>query len=63
ELAQTIGDMQPGIKILFTSGFPASEFQQRGVCIHGHDLLRKPYRLSELREAVHRVLVGEDSRS
>jgi PAS domain S-box-containing protein len=55
ELVQTIADLRPGIKVLFTSGFPATEFAQRGVTLQGYELLRKPYRLSDLREAVARV--------
>jgi signal transduction histidine kinase len=47
ELAQAIGQLQPGIRVVFTSGFPAEALAERsGRPVMG-PLLRKPYLRSE----------------
>jgi PAS domain S-box-containing protein len=61
DLAQHIAKIRPALKVLFTSGFPTAELEQRGVSIHGNKLLRKPYRLAELHKAIQRALAAADT--
>jgi len=52
ELAETIRRSNPAIKIIFTSGFPAEALAQKSLALDGGILLNKPYRLTELGEAI-----------
>ena len=59
ELAARVRELHPGIKLLLTSGY-AEEFANADRLFSDRlPLLRKPYRLADLAEAVHRVLSGE----
>jgi signal transduction histidine kinase/ActR/RegA family two-component response regulator len=55
ELVRVVGDLYPHIAILFVTGFvgEAGEAEE----LTGHDLLRKPFTVSALAEAVAKALV------
>jgi PAS domain S-box-containing protein len=52
ELAERVRRTRPSIKIIFTSGFPAEALAQKSLALDGGILLNKPYRLTELGDAV-----------
>jgi DNA-binding NtrC family response regulator len=53
QLAQAASSIAPQMKVLFTSGFPASAFEEVGVqAWETFDLLQKPYKSSELIRAL-----------
>src|SRR5258706_3080997 len=58
KLADMIKVRRPAVKILYTTGFPHRVSEYLGV-IHGR-ILRKPYRQSELTEAIAFTLVDDD---
>jgi DNA-binding LytR/AlgR family response regulator len=57
QLAEAAKGVAPQIKVLFTSGFPASAFDELGLQ-QGEDfsLLKKPYKRDELVAALARAL-------
>ncbi len=56
ELAQRIRRMNPGTRIIFTSGFPADALEERsGTRVDG-PLLHKPYQRSEFAAMIQRTL-------
>jgi PAS domain S-box-containing protein len=60
ELAEAASAIAPEMKVLYTSGFPASAFDEVGVDPgHNLSLLKKPYRAAELVEAIGRVAAGD----
>ena len=59
DLAEEIKKIDPTMKILFTSGYPAYAFQHLGITeMQELKLLRKPYRRLELQEAITTLLTG-----
>jgi DNA-binding LytR/AlgR family response regulator len=58
ELATRARAMRPGLKILFTSGFPGAERSEGTELEEGDVLLSKPYRRFDLAKAVHDVLAA-----
>jgi len=56
ELAEIVRARHPATKIIYTSGFPADALAAKDVPLGGNVLLRKPYFLAELGEAVARAL-------
>ena len=56
ELAKQIAAIQPGIKCLFVSGYPADMVAQRGVLESGVHFLHKPFSLYELATTVSQAL-------
>ncbi len=54
ELARKVREMQPGIKIIFTSGFPAEALAERSGKLEGGPLLHKPYQRAEFADIVRR---------
>ena len=48
--------LRPGIKVLFTSGYPSEAAVKRGLMDKGADLLSKPYSKTELIESVRKAL-------
>jgi PAS domain S-box-containing protein len=53
QLAERATQITPGVKVLFTSGFPASAFEEVGVnAWEGFDLLQKPYKAADLINAI-----------
>ncbi len=59
QLAEEVRKMDPRMKVLFTSGYPAFAFEHLGFDeLDNIKLLRKPYRLVELKAALVDVLDG-----
>lgn len=59
QLAEKVRHMIPQIRVLFTSGFPASAFDELGIAQHeGFELLKKPYKSDDLMAAIGRIFAG-----
>jgi signal transduction histidine kinase/CheY-like chemotaxis protein len=56
ELANKARAMRPGLKVLFTSGFPGAPSGNAAELRAGDALLNKPYRREQLVAALHQVL-------
>ena len=56
QLAERIAAIQPGIKRLYVSGYPADFVAQRGVLGEGVNFLQKPFSLQELAVKVREML-------
>ena len=56
ELARRAQTSTPKLKVLLTSGYPEEVFQQHGRPADGVPLLRKPYKRTELAEALRTAL-------
>jgi len=54
ELAQKVRELRPGIKVIFTSGFPAEALEERSGKLEGGPLLHKPYQRAEFADMVRR---------
>jgi signal transduction histidine kinase/CheY-like chemotaxis protein len=58
ELAEAAVQMRPGLKVLFTSGFPQAAFGPGGLLTQRDLLLSKPYRKQELAQKVRDALAA-----
>ena len=58
DLAETVREMCPGIRVLFPSGFTEKSLALTGNLKVGSSLIRKPYKRSELLNLVDRALSG-----
>ena len=56
DLVKVIGDITPGLKYLFTSGYTADVIAPRGVLDEDVHFLQKPFSLKDLAAKVHEVL-------
>ena len=57
QLADVVAEIAPHTKVLFTSGFPASAFEEVGVRAWDRfDLLQKPYKSADLVQAIRALL-------
>ena len=56
DLANLIGDIKPGLKCLFTSGYTANVIAHHGVLDEGVHFLQKPFALKDLASKVREVL-------
>lgn len=56
ELADTLGTLKDGFRILFISGYSDDIIAQHGVLAEGIDLLQKPFAVKALAEKVRKVL-------
>lgn len=57
QLAEAARTLAPNLKVLFTSGFPASAFDELGLKQHQNiELLKKPYKRNDLMLAIARTL-------
>ncbi len=54
ELAQKVRELRPGIKVIFTSGFPAEALAERSGKLEGGPLLHKPYQRAEFADIVRK---------
>jgi len=54
ELVQKVRDINPAIRCIYTSGFPADALAHKSLEVRDCELIRKPYRLAELKEAIQR---------
>jgi PAS domain S-box-containing protein len=58
ELAARAIAMMPGLKVIFTSGYPEAHLRLRDVWVESGPLLQKPFFMSELAHSVREVLDG-----
>jgi DNA-binding NtrC family response regulator len=58
ELAKLIGDIKPGLKCLFISGYTANVIAHRGVLEEGVAFLQKPFSMKDLALKVRQALDG-----
>lgn len=56
ELVRHARDIQPNLKVLLTSGYPETVFEHHGRLDSEVELLPKPYKRTDLAEAVHKAL-------
>jgi DNA-binding NtrC family response regulator len=56
QLADKLAELQPGLKVLFMSGYDNTQVVQHYVVEKGHALLSKPFTLEELGRKVEEVL-------
>jgi PAS domain S-box-containing protein len=54
ELAQKVRALRPGIKVIYTSGFPAEALAERSGKLEGGPLLHKPYQRAEFADMVRK---------
>jgi PAS domain S-box-containing protein len=59
QLAQRLGAVKPGIKVLFMSGYTATVIAQRGVLDDGVQFLSKPFTRDDLARKVREVLESD----
>ncbi|MDP9054492.1 MAG: response regulator [Acidobacteriota bacterium] len=55
-IADKIADLNPGIKVLFMSGYDGSQVVQKYVVERGYSLLVKPFTMEQLESKVQAVL-------
>ena len=58
ELAQAASQIRPGLKVLFTSGFPQTTFGPDSLIAENNLLLSKPYRKQDLAQKVRAALTA-----
>jgi PAS domain S-box-containing protein len=56
ELAQRALEIFPGLKIIYSSGFPADDLEERSMRLADGPLLRKPYQRAEFAAIIQRVM-------
>jgi CheY-like chemotaxis protein len=56
ELAERVRKLRPGTKVLYVSGYPRDEVNRAGFSVEGTGLLRKPFRLAELKRKIEELL-------
>jgi len=54
ELARKVRELRPGIKVIYTSGFPAEALAERSGKLEGGPLLHKPYQRTEFADMVRK---------
>ncbi|SRR5581483_7460459 len=57
-LADKLTELQPGLKVLYMSGYDSTQVVQHYVVEKGHQLLVKPFTVEELAEKVDAMLRG-----
>ena len=61
ELAKRARLVRPGLKVIFSSGFPAEALAERTVPLVEGPLLRKPYQRAEFATIIQRVMDNNDA--
>jgi two-component SAPR family response regulator len=61
ELAAAVGELIPGIQVLFTSGYTDSEIVRRGLLAPGAVFLPKPFTVNGLVRAVRERMDAVES--
>jgi CheY-like chemotaxis protein len=56
DLADRVGMMRPGVKVLFISGYSTDAVEQQGVLAHGSAFLEKPFSPDSLLRKVRDML-------
>ncbi|QPC88476.1 PAS domain S-box protein [Mesorhizobium sp. NBSH29] len=59
ELADLARQMQPGLRVLYTTGYTRNAIVHNGILDHGTSLLSKPFSLDELASKVRHILDDE----
>jgi PAS domain S-box-containing protein len=59
QLAETVARHRPGLKVLYTSGYTDNSIVHHGRLDQGVLLLTKPYRKTQLAQAIRQALTGE----
>ncbi len=59
-LADKLVAIQPGLKVLFISGYDSTHLVQKYVVEQGHALLPKPFTVAELKAKLDSVLTGAE---
>jgi YesN/AraC family two-component response regulator len=59
ELVQRALALRPGLKIVYSSGFPAEALAEKSMLLVDAPLLRKPYQRAEFDAIVHRVMESD----
>ncbi|MEM9303496.1 MAG: response regulator, partial [Pseudomonadota bacterium] len=59
QLSERIESIQPGLRTVFMSGYPATVVRQRGLLPDGMNVLQKPFTNEQLLERVQGALVGQ----
>src|SRR5512141_1966366 len=62
-LADKLTALQPGLKVMYISGYDNTHVVQKYVVEKGHVLLAKPFTLNELSDKVQEMLHGEHARA
>ena len=64
QLADALKAREPGLAILYVSGYTSALFGEFGILNDGEDFLQKPYSMRQLAERVREVLDrhGRDAR-
>jgi PAS domain S-box-containing protein len=62
DLAQRVSELNPEIKVIYSSGFPADVLAERRMSPMDGPLLRKPYQRAEFRAVIRRVLEGNNTK-
>jgi CheY-like chemotaxis protein len=62
-LADKLTALQPGLKVMYISGYDNTHVVQKYVVEKGHVLLAKPFTLNELSDKVQEMLHGEHVRA
>ena len=55
-VAERIAELQPGVRVMFMSGYDKTNVVQRYVIEKGYALLRKPFTIDELTQRVREAL-------
>jgi len=61
DLAQQVRQLNPKIKVIYCSGFPAGALAERNMPPVDGPLLRKPYQREEFSALVHRMMESDDA--
>jgi len=62
ELAERLAELQPGLKVLYMSGYTDSAIADHGVLDEGTNLLHKPFSEEALMQKVREVLDADKSK-
>jgi CheY-like chemotaxis protein len=57
ELAASLGEMQPGLKVLYMTGYTADLIDQKGMSDLQNKMLQKPFSANSLRRKIREVLL------
>jgi CheY-like chemotaxis protein len=62
ELCQQLRELQPGVPIVYYSGYAEPVEQREALAVCGDGFLKKPASVSEMQEAIERALAGKSLR-
>ena len=56
QVAEAVAALRPGIRVVFTSGYPAGDIPQSGIAVCNSGVLQKPFTTSDLLSHVRAAL-------